>query len=386
MNQPVLNGKKKVKRLDNLKKPSLHLDNFPDLPIGIIVYQPVWDDTKTLHELAVTYCNPFAASLLGKAPTDKDPVLLTEIHGLRTLFKLACHVLETGVSAREEFYEPKKKCWIDSSIFRRADEGTIYIQTSGHRRIPDNPLQQSQDLESIISGISSTLGNLPSNEMDSYLVNSLAQLGRYTQSDRAYIFTYSMNGALNSCTHEWCAEGIEPQQAFFQDQVSMQFPWWHQKMMQQEIISLSHIDDLPTGAIEERKSLKKQSIQSLLAVPMVLDNRVVGYVGFDMVQQPRQWNQHDIDLLRIYSGLVVSATNRLADEKRLERVNKRLEGINRISTTLLNSHLLEEQADLAVLKHLYDMIPCEVGIVFRIDPSGQFAYTDNRMRRGVREF
>lgn len=386
MNASDPSTKSRIQDSEDYEKNTPSIDFFSDLPVGVLVCKPLRNETGFIQNLLVTYCNPLACFLLGRLPTDEKPVLLTDIPWLKTLFNAASHVLETGISAKMEFKEPVKGGWVESSIFRKEGKGIIYLQTTSPDAKDRNSLLRRQELEAIISGISIRLSNLPSSEVDSCLVESLAQIGRYTLADRAYIFNYSADGSLTSCTHEWCAEGIKPTQPLFQNQSVNLFPWWHQKMRQQEIISFHSPDDLPPNTTGEKMSLNEQGIKSLLAVPMVFNNSLVGFVGFDTVRQSRQWNEHDIHLLKIYSGMVVSTNNRLANEERLKKINKRLEGLNRISNALLDSHLLNEPADLSTLKYLYDVIPCEVGIVFRIDPTGQFAYTDNRVRRGEREF
>ena len=313
MNQPDVPAEKSGKGYDSCIKSPLRLDDFPELPVGILVYHPLRHETGAIRNLAITYCNPFALFLFERAPTAEEPVFLTDVFRLKPLFKSACHVLETGTSVNEAFYAPQKGCWINSSIFRKADQGVIYLQTTTPEEKNQHTFQRGPELETIFSGISTRLSNLPSGEIDSYLVESLAQIGQYNLVDRAYIFTYSIDGLSNGCAHEWCAEGIEPQQALFQD--TRQFSWWHQKMRQQEIISLAHPDDLPASAASEKESLKKQGIQSRLTVPMIFNNRLVGFVGFDMVHQLRDWNRHDIDLLKIYSGIVISVINGQYDEQ-----------------------------------------------------------------------
>ncbi len=368
-----------------IRKSALPIDHFSDLPLGIIVCQPVRNECKSIQNLLVTYCNPFACSLFDGTYAGQEPLHLTDIPFLLPLVKSACHVLETGVSYTTESYEQQKGNWIASSIHRQADTCTIYLQRLSPRKNYQRSATYRQELEGIISDVSAQLNNLPPNKLDSCLIDSLSRIGRHTRADRAYIFVYSPDGLTNSCTHEWCAEHIEPQQVSFQEQENSKYVWWHQKMVHQEIILLSSLDDLPASAAAEKESLKNQSIQSLLVVPMVLDSRLVGFVGFDMVRQPHNWSETDIDLLKIYSGLVVSATSRAADEQQLIQANKRLKGLNRLSKALLNSQLLDEPADMTALKYIHAMIPCEVGIVFRIDQTGQFAYADNQVRWGKQE-
>lgn len=366
-------------------KANLDIDLFPDLPVGIVVCASAQTGTGSMLNFDITYCNPFACSLLAIPCEPGETLLLTDIPFLKTLLKPVRDVLKTGVSYRNESYEQVMGYWIDSSIYRNETGCTIYLQNNTpNKRYKDN-LQRRLELESIIAGISNQFSNIASHELDTCVVDSLAQIGRFNMADRAYIFSYSADEMSMSCTHEWCAEGIEATQARFQNRLTHGFPWWHQKLVDEETILVRSLADLPDEAASERKSLAAQGIQSLLVVPMIFDKKLVGFVGFDVVRQQRNWDKNDIDLLNTFAGLVITVTSRVNRELELQRVNKRLEGVNRISNVLLNSHLSDEQADHVALKHIYNMIPCEVGAVFRVDQKGQLAYTQNPMRRGKRE-
>ncbi|GAB4020136.1 hypothetical protein GCM10028808_60270 [Spirosoma migulaei] len=290
--------------------------------------------------------------------------------------------METGIPFSVESYEPKNGNWITSSINRINERCIIYLQDNTAKKKNENNLQRRLQLESIISEISSRLINIKPAKLDAYITKSLGLIGVYTGADRAYLFNYSIDGYFMNCAYEWCAEGIEPFQKQFQHVPTNRFPWWHQKIANEEIILITSLDDLPTSAAPEKESLRAQDIQSLLVVPMMFDNKLVGYIGFDTVRKQRHWDKNDIDLLTTFSGLIVTTTERVSREQLLQRTNDRLEGINRISKALKRSSLLDEQPDQIALKYMHEMIPCEMGIVFRIDQDGQFAYAENRMRKG----
>ncbi|GAB2560313.1 sensor histidine kinase [Spirosoma aerophilum] len=377
-NQP---GKFIHESSDGFVESNLRIDDLPDLPIGVLVCQPIWSETGHIINVTITYCNAFASSLIGIPRSRKSLLSSYESPYLKRLYKQVCTVMETGTSLTIESYEKDIGGWLESSIARKKDSCLVYIQNNKTEKYKDN-LQRRLDLESIISKMSSRVLAISSQGLNAFIHESLAQVGSYNKADRAYIFDYSLDKKEMNCTHEWCAEGIPSQLDVLQKEPTRFFPWWHQKMMNQETIRLISLDDLPNDAVNERESLEEQGVKSLLVVPLVFDNNLVGFVGFDAVREPRQWDENDADLLKTFSSLVVTATNRVTREQMLERVNKRLTGLNRISHALLTSRLREEHPDLTALKHIYDMIPCEVGIVFRIDSTGQVARTESLMRRG----
>ncbi|ADB37092.1 PAS domain S-box protein [Spirosoma linguale] len=368
-------------------KSNLLVDDLPDLPMGIVVCKPVKSKTGAVTKLKITYCNPFAASLLEWHDEAGEAICLNDIPELITLLKPAIHVLETGYPVTTDIHIGKSKnvplhtC----SIRRHNGQCIIYLEATGPKEKLNSDLQRRLQLEAIISSMSSRLLSIAAPDLDTFILESLARIGEYNRADRVYVFKYLNNGTIMSCTHEWCAEGIDPQLPHMQNDPVSLYPWWHQKMINQESIRLATLDDLPAYAIPERKSLKRQSIKSLLVMPMILDGNLIGYVGFDAVREERNWDENDTDLLKTFASLIINATSRVVREQLLQRANKRLEGLNKISTALLNSSLLNEQPGFTALKYVYEMIPCEVGILFRIDKNDQSAFTESRIRRGKQE-
>ncbi|GAB3043763.1 PAS domain S-box protein [Spirosoma pulveris] len=361
------------------------IDDLPDLPVGVIACKPVEDNTGAIVKLRITYFNPCASSLFTLEGETNEAIYLDETPELATLYKSAVQVMETGLPVTTDLYRAKSAQWLTCSIKWHKEQCIIYLEKAAPRENPNNGLQRRLQLEAIISSMSSRLLSITAPELDAFIVESLARIGEYNRADRVYVFKYLKNGTIMSCAYEWCAEGIEPQLPHMQNDPISLYPWWHQKMVNQETIRLVTLDDLPSHAVPERKSLERQSIQSLLVVPMFLDHELIGYVGFDAVREERNWDKNDTDLLNTFASLLVNATSRVGREQLLQRANKRLEGLNKISTALLNSRLLNVQPGLTALKYVYEMIPCEVGILFRIDQDNQSAFTESRLRYGKQE-
>ncbi|MVM38119.1 PAS domain S-box protein [Spirosoma sp. HMF3257] len=371
---------KKIKKNDQgFSKPNLSITEFSDLPIGIIVCTPLIDDAGSIVNLMITYCNPFALTLLN---IREKILFLDEIAFLKTLLKPACIVIETGVSSSIESYDPETSYWIASLINWNNENCIIYLQDTTLKKQYEETIKHKLQLDAIISDIARRLINITSNELDTYTVETLAQIGTHTRADQVYIFSLSADGRSMTNTHAWGTEGLELVQEPFRHVDTSHFPWWYQKIINQETILVRSPDEWPISADREKETMLAQGIKSLLVVPMVFDTKNVGFIGFNTIRQPRSWDKNDINSLKTFAALLVTAKNRLRREQLLQRANERLEGLNRISNALKNSNLLDEQPDLAALKHIYAMIPCEIGVAFRIDKTGQFAYAENRIKNG----
>jgi hypothetical protein len=68
---------------------------------------------------------------------------------------------------------------------------------------------------------------------------------------------------------------------------------------------------MPKNARADQEILKMQKIKSLIAVPMILNNEVKGFVGFDSVKDYKIWDEEIIKLLNVVALIFSSILQRL---------------------------------------------------------------------------
>jgi signal transduction histidine kinase len=198
------------------------------------------------------------------------------------------------------------------------------VLDSAERQHVEAKLRERLAFEELITSLSTHFVNLPVASIDESIVDALRQIGEFAGVDRAYIFRFDSAGTAMDNTHEWCADGIEPQKDSLQGLPMESFPWWTARLRGRDLIHVPDVDALPPEASAERDILKAQSIQSVLALPMVYGQAVVGFLGFDAVRAPKTWPERDIALLRIAGEIFVSALERAAADRARERLEAQL--------------------------------------------------------------
>lgn len=169
-------------------------------------------------------------------------------------------------------------------------------------------LQQRLEIERLVADISSDFVDATEESIDEKLQHALDRIGTHAGVDRSYIFRFPSDGTVMDNTHEWCADGIEPQIANLQGLPVTMFPWWMEKMRRRETIHLSDLKrDLPAEAEQERAALEPQGITSLLVMPIAKEDQLYGFMGFDAVRKPKHWSATDIRLLEAVAHSIASA-------------------------------------------------------------------------------
>lgn len=163
--------------------------------------------------------------------------------------------------------------------------------------------------------------------------NALARTGSLARSDRAYVFRLRAPDRVDN-THEWVAPGITPMIAQLQDMPASLLDEWRADLGAGRAVSIPDVEALPeTSAV--RDVLRMQGIRSLLAVPMLRDGEIAGFMGFDAVRAPRRFLPVEIQLLQAVANAVHVVIERAAAEAAAEAARSGLEAErNRLHATL----------------------------------------------------
>jgi diguanylate cyclase (GGDEF)-like protein/PAS domain S-box-containing protein len=215
--------------------------------------------------------------------------------------------------------------WLDLYTFPLIDTATgqlkgviEYVRDITARKQAEDALRYRFELERLITTISSSFINLAHSQIDHGINCALQTVGEFAGVDRAYVFQLSEDGRIADNTHEWCAEGIEPQMRNLKGIVfDEELPWVSKRLRNQQVIHVPRVAVLPAEAQLERKHFEKQGVQSLIAVPVVSSGRLAGFVGFDSVRTEKAWDDDTVVILKIMGVVFSNALERKrADESR----------------------------------------------------------------------
>jgi len=152
---------------------------------------------------------------------------------------------------------------------------------------------------------------------DTDIDEALAEVGLALNLDRVYVFRHDLDARVTHNTHEWCAPGIEPQIEYLQNQPFDMFPDWLEAHQAGRSVLIPDVSQMQTDA-PLREVLEAQQIRSLLAIPMMHDGELRGFVGFDAVRAQKNWTDSEEVLLRVLAELLVNAEVRRERDLQLQ--------------------------------------------------------------------
>lgn len=145
----------------------------------------------------------------------------------------------------------------------------------------------------------------------------LKQLGMAAQASRAHLYSIDHQETEVFCSliHEWTGEGVSPQ---IDNPAEQGFPLreggygrWIDVLGGGEVI-VGRRSELPES---EREFMELEDIMSALAVPVFVEGRWWGWIGFDDTSTERTWQRSETDALRTAAAIFGAAVQR----ERMER-------------------------------------------------------------------
>jgi len=183
--------------------------------------------------------------------------------------------------------------------------------------------------ENMLIGISKSIKELLTNRsIDNAIENCLGILGKSVNVDRSYFFEVYLEDDFEKSTFsqkfEWVNEAIVSQinnptlqNVPFKDNKEFIVPL----MNNQPFICL--VKRLPE--CKTKTELLSQNILSIIVLPVFVNNKFYGFVGFDDCHIEREWTDSEIELLAVFSDSISKAVERKNIENKLEHTLKSLQ-------------------------------------------------------------
>jgi diguanylate cyclase (GGDEF)-like protein/PAS domain S-box-containing protein len=316
-----------------------------------------WLPDGTLTFANKTYCDYFGKNfeeLIGKTcldyihPDDQE--------------KLAQHIAQFNSESKQAFIElkiidPEGKVryhqWYDSYNFNE-EKGRWEFLSTGRDvtefKKSEQELERRVEFERLLSKHTIEFLNLSPTDIDRHINKLLSEIGDYAGVDRSYVFLFDDNFQHLSNTHEWCREGIESQINNLQSIPVETIEWWASKISNFETVLIPDVSALPQEAEEFKQSLQAQDILSIAGTPLVNAGKILGFIGFDIVREKKDWSENDLTILHLISGIIGGAIGQKRNQEALSQERQYLKNLNEITYDSLNSQSIQEMLNIIVEK------------------------------------
>lgn len=188
-----------------------------------------------------------------------------------------------------------------------------------------------KELRGVLNSVSAILDNIAmldnvtsKDELDAKLPSLLSSLGKYSRSDRAYIFSWASPERLAMrMTHEWCADGVRPTIDEMQDVRICDMPNQAKKLYNGEPMYFLDWDAAKDIMPEEYALFDGQDIHALIVIPIFANQSLSGYIGFDNPESSK--SELSLRVLAAVSSHIGSIKGNLSMMENLEAKQESLQ-------------------------------------------------------------
>ena len=185
--------------------------------------------------------------------------------------------------------------------------------------------------------------------------NTLELIGQATSASRLYIFEKQKNKKKEvlNLTYDWVDKGVESQrdnENFTNVPVdSLVYKRWN-KLLKEGVIIQGNIEtDFPEDK-EVVRLMSLLNVQSVLIIPIFIENEWWGFIGLDECKRLRQWSEVEINALQLVANNIGSAFYRKKVEFELLSLNAQLENRVKERTKELEIEVVERKHTEVLLR------------------------------------
>ncbi|MDB9516072.1 PAS domain S-box protein [Roseofilum reptotaenium CS-1145] len=186
-------------------------------------------------------------------------------------------------------------------------------------------LRENTEFEHLISSMCTQFMWLDFRELDREIETAIGRLAQHYQCDRAYLFQLGGDRQMAQLRCQWYAPDISPLPPLWH-QIPVEFtPWWMKHLNEHQAIPIHSLQDFPPEAKAEHAIASAIQAQSLLLLPLIDNDQLIGYLGFSTIRQSKIWGKDCIKQLKLASELLTCTLKRKQVELTLEHLHEQME-------------------------------------------------------------
>lgn len=176
-------------------------------------------------------------------------------------------------------------------------------------------IDKQQRLRELLMEISTSFINLPLNEVDTAIRQSLNDLSSFVQAERSHVFFYNFPEETANCIFEWSIDGQSDVCEKFKNISISKFS--KSLKAQANVVSIESataINDYIIRKIPDMKSFK-----SVFSLPLMDDLNCIGFINFASSQKGHSYSVSEQNLLKVFSQLLVNIHKRQLSDQSLRQ-------------------------------------------------------------------
>jgi len=207
------------------------------------------------------------------------------------------------------------------------------LDISERRRAQDtqrSQLERQVEFERFVAELSFQFINLPADQIGDAIRTGVGRIGEELGLDRCSFFRISADGVLFDAV-VWSAPGTTSVEAPFTDQT--RWPESLHRLLAGDVVLFSTPGEIPNEV--DRIAFRTIGTKSAVFIPLSVEGRVAGAVGFSSIRSERTWSPRELHQLKVFGSVfdqVLARQQRdeamLAASREIQRLKDQLQAEN----------------------------------------------------------
>jgi PAS domain S-box-containing protein len=206
----------------------------------------------------------------------------------------------------------------------KSRERAILETELNERKRSSDEIKQRLEFEETIAMVSSRFVGI--SNINIAINESLADIGKINKANRGYLFLLNSENNIMVNTHDWYAVGVNPSNNSVKSIPCETFPGWMAKLSIGEAIHIADASKMTD--LTEKQMLLSQGIKSALVLPLSNKGKLIGFIGFDNINETGEWDDNKLAILRMSAEIIGNALERKEATDQLAKLNEELKSFN----------------------------------------------------------
>lgn len=186
-------------------------------------------------------------------------------------------------------------------------------------------LKSNARFEKLIATISTAFINIPLTKINQGITAALKVIGMFFNVDRSYLFLCSETEHTYIKTHEWIGNGVSRSIIHSQKMGSPSLSYIEERLISFETVYIHDVSQLPIEIEPLKKILQRSKIKTIVILPLIYSNELIGFLGFDSIQNTREFTNESLQLLKVIADIFANAYQNKKREEKIISLNQELE-------------------------------------------------------------
>jgi len=203
--------------------------------------------------------------------------------------------------------------------------GTIQIVPSEEYDKKLSAVGRINHLLKHIDKITHLFSELLINRQEKLIVHDvLKNILNFYNASNAYLFEFSPDKKFQKCTYEVMTDEVPAVESQFQNLSVEDLPWFSNQILSKQSVVVEMLSQLPPEASKDYQLFNSIGLKSIMAIPLIDEDNVWGYIGIDSFDKCRHCSNEDYLWMISMCGLlgICITLNRTKERNERGQLNK----------------------------------------------------------------